>query len=129
MIEYLKFDNESIEDIIGSLAILIDRFNKYHMKRVFNNMKTKVPLMLNNVIRIESHSKFYRVHYTSNVLLLDSRTARVYYDEYRIVNFVRVNKNNIVNLAYIDYVDSSYCCHFKYSKDTVKMSELYLKKI
>ena len=22
-----------------------------------------------------------------------------------------------------------YCCHFKYSKDTVKMSELYLKKI
>ena len=129
MKEIIEFDNESLRDILDTFAILVDRFNKYHLRRVIKGFRANTPIVLSNAILIEIHSKYYIIHYKDCKVVMDSRTARRYFGERRIVNFVRVSKNYRVNLAYIEYVNQYGDIKMKYIKELIKISDSYKDKL
>ena len=132
MVEIIRFDDENILDILNGFKILIDRFNKYHMKWLLKSIlavRSNIPLVLNNVVMIEAHSKYYVIHYKGYVKIMDARTARKHFHDRKIINFVRVNKNYIVNIAYIEFIDQQGYVHLQHVKNPIKITDAFKDKL
>ncbi|MBR6404174.1 MAG: hypothetical protein IKS48_12375 [Eubacterium sp.] len=129
MKERLTFDNENIVEIIDAIIILVDRFNRCHVKRGFNRTWKNSPHVITDIVRIDTHSKVYKIYFPDREMVLEPRIAKRKLMNRGVMNLVRINKFCVVNLGFVNFIDKFGCVHMKRSREILRLTQRYRRRL
>ncbi|MCR5105274.1 MAG: hypothetical protein K6B68_12640 [Eubacterium sp.] len=102
MVEVLIYNPKSIRDIVRALSVLLDRLCAEMFR--FEDCKRKAIFNPNRIVRITIKDGRYYFHLINReTVQVDARTGRNYLKIYPCTCIKKINKNNIINLAYLIY--------------------------
>ena len=129
MKERVTFDNENIVEIIDAIIILVDRFNRCHVKRGFNRTMKNSQHIITDIVKIDTHSRVYRIYLPDKEIVMEARIARRKLMNKKVMNFARINKSCVVNVGFVDFIDKFGDVYMKSSHDILRLTQRYCKRL